>query len=584
LQTNFLKHLHIFFSNLTLHGVRFLLFSLLLFLAAEVQGQKGRNKISDQVLAEELFVEGMKYDLLEQFKKAIELFEKAKNLNPSNAAIYFKLADCHARLNQIEEALFHAQKALELDPEQVIYYNLVGHLHEMKNDLPKAEKVYLKLVKKMPESVEYNFQLASVYSRQKKWKRALECFERLEKKYGVTEDIVHKKQEIYLVQNKLEDAIREAQKLVDAYPNEPAYQIILAQLYASNKKNKEAEVILEKLLGQQSALPEAHLLLSDVYLMQGKKVKSDQHLEIAFRNPDLVLEEKVRMMARFLTGFKSEAEKEYAIRYANYILEAHPESATPLSLLGDFHSLGNEKEKARQFYLRAISKDNSKYQLWEQVVQIDLVLNELDSLYKHTLLASELFPNQAVFWFYNGMSALVKLNYDQSTKSLNQAARLASDNKQMLAEIYPQLGDAYAQLKEYKKAFEQYDEALLLQADNFHVLNNYAYYLSLEKVKLDKARLMSQKLVDKFPEDATYLDTHGWVLYVAGDYAAAKPYLEKAANISGKSGVIFEHYGDVLFKLGEVEAAVKQWQKAKEAGGELSAFIEQKIEKKKLFE
>ncbi len=540
--------------------------------------------MSDQALAEDLFVEGMKYDILEQYKKAIDFFEKAKNLNPGNAAIYFKLADCHARLSQIDEALFHALKALELDPDQAIYYNIVGHLHELRNDLPKAEKVYLKLVKKEPESMEYNFQLASVYARQKKWKAAIECFNRLEKKYGVTEEIVRKKQEIYLVQNKLEDATQEAQKLVDAFPDEPTYQIILAQLFASNKKNKEAEAILEKLVSKQSGIPEAHLLLSDVYLMQGKKIKADREMELAFRNPDLVVEEKVRILARFLTGFKSSEDKEYALRYGNYMVEAHPESATPLSLMGDFHNLANEKEQARNFYLKAIVKDNSKYQLWEQVVQIDLALNELDSLYKHTLAASELFPNQAVFWFYNGMSALVKSNYEQSTKSLNQAARLAADNKQMLSEIYPQLGDAYAQLKEYKKAFEQYDEALLLQSENYHVLNNYAYYLSLEKVKLDKARLMSQKLVDKFPDDATYLDTHGWVLYVSGDFAAAKPFLEKAANISARSGVVQEHYGDVLFQIGDAEGALKQWQKAKEIGGDLSKFLDEKIEKKKLIE
>lgn len=540
--------------------------------------------MSDQALAEDLFVEGMKYDILEQYKKAIDFFEKAKNLNPGNAAIYFKLADCHARLSQIDEALFHALKALELDPDQAIYYNIVGHLHELRNDLPKAEKVYLKLVKKEPESMEYNFQLASVYARQKKWKAAIECFNRLEKKYGVTEEIVRKKQEIYLVQNKLEDATQEAQKLVDAFPDEPTYQIILAQLFASNKKNKEAEAILEKLVSKQSGIPEAHLLLSDVYLMQGKKIKADREMELAFRNPDLVVEEKVRILARFLTGFKSNEDKEYALRYGNYMVEAHPESATPLSLMGDFHNLANEKEPARNFYLKAIVKDNSKYQLWEQVVQIDLALNELDSLYKHTLAASELFPNQAVFWFYNGMSALVKSNYEQSTKSLNQAARLAADNKQMLSEIYPQLGDAYAQLKEYKKAFEQYDEALLLQSENYHVLNNYAYYLSLEKVKLDKARLMSQKLVDKFPDDATYLDTHGWVLYVSGDFAAAKPFLEKAANISARSGVVQEHYGDVLFQIGDAEGALKQWQKAKEIGGDLSKFLDEKIEKKKLIE
>jgi tetratricopeptide (TPR) repeat protein len=573
-----------FIFNLTFSRVRFLLFVLLMVVAELGFAQRNRNRMPDQAQAEELFVEGMKYDMLEQYKKAIEYFEKARNLNPNNAAIYFKLADCYGRLNQHEEALLNAQKALEIDGSNEIYYNLVGHLHEIRNELPKAEKVYLKLLKKNPESVEFNFQLASVYARQKKWKEAIECFNRLEKKYGVMEDIVRRKQEIYLVQNKLGEALKEAQKLVEAFPGEPTYQIILAQLLSSTKKYAEAEAILVKLVEQHGTLPEARLLLSDVYLMQGKKVKADKELEYAFRNPDLSVDEKVRIMARFLTGFKSKEEKDYALRFGSYMVEVHPESATPLSLMGDFHNLANEREQARDFYLRAIQKDNSKYQLWEQVVQIDLVLNDLDSLYKHTTAASELFPNQAVFWFYNGMSALVKSKYKESVNALKQASRLASDNKQMLAEIHPQLGDAYAQLLDYRNAFEQYDEALKLQPDNHHVLNNYAYYLSLKKQNLDKARNMSQKLVEVFPEDGTYLDTHGWVLYVLGDYAGAKPFLEKAANLSDKSGVVQEHYGDVLFKLGDVSGALAQWKKAKAIGGELSEFIDRKIEEKALIE
>lgn len=538
----------------------------------------------DQTQAEELFVEGMKYDMLEQPKKAIEYYEKARNLNPDNAAIYFKLADCYGKLNQQDEALINAKKALELDESKEIYYNLVGHLHEIRNEWSKAEKVYLKLLKKNPESVEFNFQLASVYSRQKKWKDALECFNRLEKKYGVMEDIVRRKQEIYLVQNKLGEATKEAQKLVEAFPDEPTYQMILAQLLSSSKKYVEAEPILEKLVEQDGTLPEARLLLSDVYLMQDKKVKADKELEFAFRNPDLAVEEKVRIMARYLTGFKTKEEKDYAIRFGKYMLEAHPESATPLSLMGDFYNLANEKGQARDFYLKAIKKDNSKYQLWEQVVQIDLVLNEVDSLYKHTSAASELFPNQSVFWFYNGTSALVLSKYKESVNALKQASRLAIDNKQMMGEIYPQLGDAYAQMNDYDKAFEQYEVALKLQPENYHVLNNYAYYLSLKKERLAKAKSMSQKLVDEFPEDGTYLDTHGWVLYVMGDYAAAKPFLEKAANLSHKSGVVQEHYGDVLFKLGDVSGALAQWKKAKAVGGELSEFIDRKIEEKALFE
>jgi len=97
---------------------------MLLFWGQNSFSQKSRNKVSDKVQAEELFVEGMKYDMLEQYSKAIDFFEKSKNLNPENAAIHFKLADCYGRLNKLDEALVNAELALELNPDQIVYYRL----------------------------------------------------------------------------------------------------------------------------------------------------------------------------------------------------------------------------------------------------------------------------------------------------------------------------------------------------------------------------------------------------------------------------------------------------------------------------
>jgi len=44
-----------------------------------------------------------------------------------------------------------------------------------------------------------------------------------------------------------------------------------------------------------------------------------------------------------------------------------------------------------------------------------------------------------------------------------------------------------------------------------------------------------------------------------------------------------EHYGDVLYQLGEKEAALQQWQKAKQTG-KASDLIDKKIKDKKLYE
>lgn len=50
------------------------------------------------------------------------------------------------------------------------------------------------------------------------------------------------------------------------------------------------------------------------------------------------------------------------------------------------------------------------------------------------------------------------------------------------------------------------------------------------------------------------------------------------------SAELFEHYGDILFMLGEVDEAVTYWQRALEAGSESAELLQKKIKNKKYIE
>ena len=62
------------------------------------------------------------------------------------------------------------------------------------------------------------------------------------------------------------------------------------------------------------------------------------------------------------------------------------------------------------------------------------------------------------------------------------------------------------------------------------------------------------------------------------DYRSAKFYQERAIDIESDV-VILEHYGDILFALGEVDEAMRWWQKSLDAGNE-SAILKEKIAQK----
>ncbi|MGD1841515.1 MAG: tetratricopeptide repeat protein, partial [Thermonemataceae bacterium] len=129
-----------------------------------------------------------------------------------------------------------------------------------------------------------------------------------------------------------------------------------------------------------------------------------------------------------------------------------------------------------------------------------------------------------------------------------------------------------------------YGEVLEKDPENEHALNNYTYYLALRGEKLKLAEKQAQKLTTLHPDNPIYWDTYAWVLDKQGDYREAKKLIEKALKSPhGNQGSILEHYGDVLFRLGQKEEAVIQWRKAKDAG-EVSELIDKKIAEKKLYE
>jgi tetratricopeptide (TPR) repeat protein len=52
-------------------------------------------------------------------------------------------------------------------------------------------------------------------------------------------------------------------------------------------------------------------------------------------------------------------------------------------------------------------------------------------------------------------------------------------------------------------------------------------------------------------------------LYVKGKYSDAKIWLKKALDNGGSTnGTILEHYGDVMYKLGDENSALDFWKKA----------------------
>ena len=81
------------------------------------------------------------------------------------------------------------------------------------------------------------------------------------------------------------------------------------------------------------------------------------------------------------------------------------------------------------------------------------------------------------------------------------------------------------------------------------------------------------------PRNGAYHDTLGWGYYKKGKYGEAKEYIEKALKWedSPDKGVIYDHYGDILARLGLNNDAVDAYRTAIELG-EDAGSIQPKID------
>jgi tetratricopeptide (TPR) repeat protein len=78
--------------------------------------------------------------------------------------------------------------------------------------------------------------------------------------------------------------------------------------------------------------------------------------------------------------------------------------------------------------------------------------------------------------------------------------------------------------------------------------------MCLEGKKLNKALKMSRKAVELEPDNASYLDTIGWILHLKGKDQDAKTYFKRAMIYGGKDSYeCVNHYAQVLEALKETD-------------------------------
>ena len=143
-------------------------------------------------------------------------------------------------------------------------------------------------------------------------------------------------------------------------------------------------------------------------------------------------------------------------------------------------------------------------------------------------------------------------------------AQLEEDADFVNAKFYFNYGAAAEQAGLYDKAADLLRKSIALDPDNSAEAFNYLGYMWADhNMNLDEAETMIRRALQSEPDNASYLDSLGWVEFRKGQFDRALDNLLQAAKTAQREDpLVFEHIGDTYLKLNRTREALEAWQKA----------------------
>ena len=532
-----------------------------------------------------LFFQGLNLEQKQDYNGAIKCFENCLKINRNNPAVFYEIGKIYNNQGDFDLSTDKLKTAINLEPENKWYLLAYAQALFKKQDYKNASDQYKKLLDIEPTNREFYFLLADTYIYQKRFIKAINVYNDLEKQKGIEKSVSIQKSKLYMQINKKESAIKELVNLLDKFPKDTEVMEILAETYLLNNQKKSAMNLFEKISFLNPDKGRIHLTLADYYRQEGDNNKSFEELTLAFKSKQLNIDTKIRVLASYLQiMLLNENLKKQAYLLSEILIEEHGESIKARAIHADILYTDNKFQQAKEQYILVLEKEKSKPEIWTQVLFIQAEQKDFEEMIKTSKEALSYFPMNPLFYYFNGISNKWLKNYDKAISSLEIGINFVVDNDLLLLEFYSSMADSYHAIRNHNKSDSLYDVAIKIDPENTLVLNNYAYYLSLRKKDLEKALKMSLIANTIEKNNSTYEDTHAWILYQSNEYEKAKEWILRSLSNGGKeSAIIIEHYGDILYKLGDIEKALIQWKKASEMGGE-SESLRKKIQEKKIYE
>ena len=531
------------------------------------------------------FLEAMRMKEKKEYDAAFGLLQHCLDINPSASSALYEVSQYYMFLRQVPQGQEALEKAVAYAPDNFWYSQGLVNLYQQQNELDKAVTLLESMVTRFPAKQDPLFSLLDIYGRQEKYNEVISTLNRLEKRLGKNEQLSMEKFRIYLQMKDDKKAFQEIESLVQEYPMDMRYQVILGDVYLQNGKKQEAYEAYQKVLAAEPDNPMALFSMASYYEQTGQKELYQQQLDTLLLNKKVTPDTKITVMRQIIVENEQSTAKDstQVIALFDRMMKQDQDDPQVPMLYAQYLLSKNMEQEAVPVLEQVVDLDPTNKAARLMLVDAAVKKEDYKQIIKVCEPGIEATPDALPLYYYLAIAYHQAEQTDSVLSVCNRALEhVAPDTqKELISHFYSIMGDIYHTKKQMSEAYAAYDSALVYNPSNIGALNNYAYYLSVERRDLDKAEEMSYKTVKAEPNNSTYLDTYAWILFEKGNYAEARIYIDNAMKSDGeKSDVIVEHCGDIYFMTGDVEGALKYWKQALEMGSE-SKTLKQKIEKKK---
>ncbi len=498
----------------------------------------------------------------------MELLNWALELNPDAAECLSRKAQLVSDTTEITALLMHAIAVTPKNPyyrKQLVY----NYLQQQKYD--SAVAVLSTVVDLDEYPVDDLWMLYGLQEQQLYYDDALHTLERLERLEGENENFAYSRIKIYLNTHRTEEAYDEAKRLCRNYPNDVRYPLILASLYLETGRGDEGYQICREVQTKEPKNELVLIWLLNYYHDRGDTTAYEAIVDSVACYPAISADTRCKVLESYVNEVRDDTTKATVDRVTSLLRQAlrQPQDDSSLAELCekymDYRHLPADSITKVLYRNLEITPDNSRARTRLLLQFVREGNNEaLARLCRDGILYN---PTHLHYYLYEGLALSQQGNDAEAIAVLRKGTEQYDGEHQrdLASDIYALLGDLLHTEGKKAEAYAAYDSSLVCNAGNLSCLNNYAYFLSLDNVRLKQAEEMSYKTVKAEANNPVYLDTYAWILYVQKRYEQARLYIDetmKHIDENDENASVIDHAGDIYLKCGEEREAVDFWKRA----------------------